>query len=64
MSDYAALPLLILATITHMEGGDESDCEALFAHVGGDKLPQSPSEAFAHVEDMRAFVRARVESRA
>ena len=64
MSDYAAMPLLILATITHMEGGDADDCEALFDHISSDKLPHTPAEAFAHVDAMRAFVRARVADRA
>ena len=64
MSDYDALPLLVLATITHMEGGGADDCEALFEHIGGGRLPHTPAEAFAHVDAMRAFVRARVGERA
>ena len=64
MSDYDALPLLVLSAITHMEGGDADDCEALFEHTGSDRLPHTPAEAFAHVDAMRAFVRARVGERA
>lgn len=40
------------------------DCEALFEHTGSDRLPHTPAEAFAHVDAMRAFVRARVGERA
>lgn len=64
MNDGQSVMLVLLATITQMEGGGADDCKALFAHVGGDTLPRSPGEAFAHVDAMREFVRARVQDRA
>jgi len=64
MENAQSMMLVLLATITHVEGGDAADCDALFAHVGGDRLPHTPGEAFAHVDAMREFVRARIADRA
>lgn len=63
VDDMQAMMYLILATVTHLEGGTFRDCEELFVHVSSRKLPGSPIDAFMDVEVMREFVRAQIEDR-